>query len=157
MKEHKLYLKMAVEEAAAGIRSRDGGPFGAIIVRDGKVIGRGHNCVLSSNDPTAHAEINAIREACAREKNPHLTGATIYSNFEPCPMCLAAIYWAHIRHLYFCSGREQAEAIGFMDQHLYDEFARHPGQREMHTTRIGIQEMDQLLEEWKGLEDKILY
>ena len=157
MKEHKLYLKMAVEEAAAGIRAGDGGPFGAIIVRDGIIIGSGHNCVISSNDPTAHAEISAIRKACAREKNPHLTGAILYSNFEPCPMCLAAIYWADIRHLYFCSGREQAEAIGFMDRHLYDEFARHPGQREMHSTRIGIQEMDHLLEEWNGLEDKILY
>ena len=157
MKEHKVYLKMAVEEAVAGIRARDGGPFGAIIVREGKVIGRGHNCVLSSRDPTAHAEISAIRDACSQEQSPHLTGATLYSNFEPCPMCLAAIYWADIRHLYFCSGREQAEALGFMDRHLYEEIARQPGQREMFSTRIGIREMDHLLEEWEGLEDKILY
>jgi guanine deaminase len=157
MKVHQHYLKMAVEEAAAGIRARDGGPFGAIVVRDGRVIGRGRNCVLSSNDPTAHAEISAIRKACALEKNPHLTGATIYSNFEPCPMCLAAIYWADIRHLYFCSGREKASDIGFMDRQLYEEFARLPGQREMNATQIGIPEMDHLLEEWKGLEDKIIY
>jgi len=157
MKAHKIFLQMAVEEAVAGIRSRDGGPFGAIIVRDGKVIGRGHNCVVSSNDPTAHAEISAIRMACSLEKNPHLTGATLYSNFEPCPMCLAAIYWADIRHLYFCSGREKAEQIGFMDQHLYEEFARLPDQREMNTRQIMIPEMDHLLVEWKGLEDKILY
>ncbi|TFH28341.1 MAG: nucleoside deaminase [Bacteroidia bacterium] len=157
MNAHKIFLQMAVEEAAAGIRARDGGPFGAIVVRDGKVIGRGHNCVLSSNDPTAHAEISAIRNACALEKNPHLTGATLYSNFEPCPMCLAAIYWADIRHLYFCSDREKASDIGFMDRQLYEEFARLPGQREMNTTQIGIPEMDLLLEEWKGLEDKIIY
>jgi guanine deaminase len=157
MKAHKQFLKMAVEEAAKGIRARDGGPFGAIIVRDGKIIGRGHNSVLSSNDPTAHAEVNAIRNACGLEKVHHLTGATIYSNFEPCPMCLAAIYWADIRNLFFCSGRNQAENIGFMDRHLYEELARLPGQREMNTTQIGIPDMDLLLEEWNGLEDKILY
>ena len=151
------FLKLAVDEAFKGMRAGEGGPFGAIVVRDGKVIGRGHNCVVGSNDPTAHAEINAIRNACALEKKPHLTGATLYSNFEPCPMCLAAIYWADIRHLYFCSGREQAEQIGFMDQHLYEEFARLPDQREMNTQQIMIPEMDPLLEEWKGLEDKIIY
>jgi guanine deaminase len=157
MTEHKVYLKMAVEEAASGIRSRDGGPFGAVIVSDGKVIGRGHNCVLSSNDPTAHAEISAIRNACTELKDPHLSEATIYSNFEPCPMCLAAIYWAGIRHLYFCSGSEEAANIGFMDRHLYEEFARLPGQREMNATQIEIPEMDHLLKEWNGLEDKIIY
>ena len=157
MKVHKLYLKMAVEEASKGIRAGDGGPFGTIIVRNGKVIGRGHNCVLSSNDPTAHAEISAIRNACAELKKPHLSDATIYSNFEPCPMCLAAIYWADIRHLYFCSGREEAAHIGFMDWHLYEEFARLPDQREMNSTQIGIPEMELLLEEWKGLENKIFY
>jgi len=157
MKEHKLYLKMAVKEASAGIRAREGGPFGAIVVRDAKVIGLGHNCVLSSNDPTAHAEISAIRNACALEKSPHLTGATIYSNFEPCPMCLAAIYWADIRHLYYCSGREKASEIGFLDRHLYEELARLPGQREMSSKQILIPEMGHLLEEWKGMEDKIFY
>lgn len=157
MKEHQRYLKMAVEEASSGIRNREGGPFGAIIVRDGQVIGKGHNCVLSSNDPTAHAEIIAIRQACAREGKPHLTGAVLYTNFEPCPMCLAAIYWAHIRQLYFCSGREVAEKIGFMDRQLYDEFARDPSRRELQALQIRIPEMEALLEEWKGLENKLLY
>lgn len=157
MKAHKIFLHMAVEEAAAGIRARDGGPFGAIIVRDGKVIGRGHNCVLSAKDPTAHAEITAIRKACAEADSPHLTGAILYSNFEPCPMCLSAIYWADIRQLYFCSAREVAEAIGFMDRHLYEELARVPEQREMRSQQIGLPEMDHLLEEWNGLENKILY
>ena len=157
MKAHKLFLKMAVKEATAGIRALDGGPFGAIIVRKGKVIGRGHNSVISSNDPTAHAEINAIRNACGLEKNPHLTEATIYSNFEPCPMCLAAIYWADIRRVFFCSGRKQAEKIGFMDKHLYEEFARLPEEREMLTVQLEIPDMDLLLDEWKGLEDKIPY
>jgi len=157
MKAHRHFLKMAVEEATSGIRSRDGGPFGAIIVRDGKIISRGHNCVISSNDPTAHAEITAIRKACEMEKNPHLTGAVLYSNFEPCPMCLAATYWADIRQVYFCSGREQAENLGFMDRHLYEEFARLPENREMNVTQIGIPDMDLLLDEWNNLENKILY
>lgn len=157
MKAHKIFLQMAIEEAVNGIRSRDGGPFGAVVVRNGKVIGKGHNCVLSSKDPTAHAEISAIRNACAEVDKPHLTGAILYSNFEPCPMCLAAIYWADIRQLYFCSGREVAEAIGFMDRHLYEELARPADQREMNTQQILIPEMDHLLEEWNGLEDKILY
>ena len=124
MREHQRYLKMAVAEAHSGIRNLEGGPFGAIIVRNGTIIGKGHNCVLSTHDPTAHAEIIAIRQACAREGKPHLAGAILYTNFEPCPMCLAAIYWAHIRQLYFCSGREVAEKMGFMDRQLYDEFAR---------------------------------
>jgi len=157
MNEHKRYLKMAIEEAATGLSAREGGPFGAIVVRDGKVLGRGHNRVVASHDPTAHAEIIAIRKACARVKDPHLTGAILYSNFEPCPMCLAAIYWADIRHLYYCSGREVAASIGFMDLHLYEEFAKPPGRKEMHVLQIGLPEMDHLLEEWKGLEDKIRY
>ena len=94
MCEHKKYLELSVEEATLGMRAGDGGPFGAVIVRDGLVIGRGHNTVIHSHDPTAHA---AIRDACKRLNTHHLTGAKIYSNFEPCPMCLAAIYWADIR------------------------------------------------------------
>ncbi len=103
--DHISFLKLAVEEAFKGMRAEEGGPFGAIIIRDGKIIGRGHNTVLKSKDPTAHAEVNAIRDACGLVKNHHLSGAVIYSNFEPCPMCLAAIYWADIRSLYFCKGR----------------------------------------------------
>jgi len=157
METHQRYLKMAIEEATHGVRNREGGPFGAIIVRDGKLIGKGHNCVIGSNDPTAHAEIGAIRQACAREGKPHLTGAILYSNFEPCPMCLAATYWADIRQLYFCSGREVAEKIGFMDRQLYEEFVRPPDQRKLQASQIKIPEMDPLLAEWKGLEDKLLY
>jgi tRNA(Arg) A34 adenosine deaminase TadA len=157
MKSHHGYLSLAVEEALNGIRAQEGGPFGAVIVRDGKVLGRGHNRVLSTNDPTAHAEISAIRQACEKEKSPHLTGATLYTNFEPCPMCLAAIYWADIRELYYCSGREIAEKIGFMDRHLYEEFRRPADQREMQSKQIRIPEMDQLLQEWNRLEDDLHY
>jgi len=157
MKTHKEYLSLAVEEALKGIGAREGGPFGAVIVRDGQILGRGHNRVLCTNDPTAHAEICAIRKACEKLKTPHLTGAVLYTNFEPCPMCLAAVYWAHIRQIYYCSGREIAEKIGFMDRHLYEEFRRPSDQREMQSKQIQIPEMEHLLEEWNSLEDNLQY
>ena len=155
--DHFSFLKMAVDEAFIGMRAGEGGPFGAIITMDGKIIGRGHNTVLLSSDPTAHAEVNAIREACRQLKRPHLTGAVIYSNFEPCPMCLAAIYWADIRSLIFSKGRKEAEEIGFMDKHLYHELSIKENQRELLTTRISIPEMEQLMEEWMGMDGKKLY
>ena len=148
---------MAVDEAFKGMRAGEGGPFGAIITRDGKIIGRGHNTVLKSSDPTAHAEVNAIRNACRQLKSYQLTGAVIYSNFEPCPMCLAAIYWADIRSLFFCNGRSDAEKIGFMDKHLYHELSKSEDQREIKTSRISVPEMEMLMEEWNGLEGKNLY
>jgi len=155
--DHVFFLKMAVEEAFNGMRAGDGGPFGAIIIMDGKIIGRGHNTVLKSSDPTAHAEVNAIRNACMHIKHHHLTGAVIYSNFEPCPMCLAAIYWADIRSLFYCNDRSDAEKIGFMDKHLYHELAMTEDQREIKTSRISVPEMELLMEEWMGLEGKNLY
>lgn len=155
--DHLSFLKMAVEEAFNGMRAAEGGPFGAIIVKDGKIIGRGHNTVLKSNDPTAHAEVNAIRNACLQVKNPHLSGAVIYSNFEPCPMCLAAIYWADIRSLYYSNGRSDAELIGFMDKHLYHELSISEDQREINTQHVSVPEMEQLMEEWMRLEGKNLY
>jgi len=157
MMDHRSFLKMAVDEAFQGMRTGDGGPFGALIIRDGKIIGKGHNTVLKSNDPTAHAEVNAIRDACRQLKSPHLTGAVIYSNFEPCPMCLAAIYWADIRTLYFARGRSDAELMGFMDNHIYHELSLEEDQREILTTRIAVPEMEALMEEWMGLEGKKLY
>ena len=155
--DHLSFLKMAVDEAFKGMRSGEGGPFGAIITRKGKIIGRGHNTVLKSSDPTAHAEVNAIRDACRILKSPHLTGAVIYSNFEPCPMCLAAIYWADIRSLFFCKGRSDAEKIGFMDKHLYHEFSLKEDQREIKSSQLALPEMELLMTEWMGLEGKNLY
>lgn len=154
---HQTYLKLAIEEALTGIKKGDGGPFGAVIVKGKKVIGEGHNTVLSSHDPTAHAEVNAIRNACKNTNNHHLSGAVIYTNFEPCPMCLAAIYWADIRSVYYCAGRDIAERIGFMDRKLYTELALPPEKREMKSSVISLQEMDLLLEVWDRMEGKILY
>ena len=155
--DHLGYLKMAVNEAFKGIRAGAGGPFGALIVLDGLVIGKGHNTVLESNDPTAHAEVNAIRNACKSLESPHLSGAVIYSNFEPCPMCLSAIYWADIRMLYYANDRFDAERMGFMDKHLYHELRIAEDARELQTVRIAVPEMAGLMKEWKGLEGKMLY
>jgi guanine deaminase len=155
--DHESFLKMAVKEAFSGMRAGEGGPFGAVIVKDGKIIGKGHNSVLASNDPTAHAEVNAIRNACNHLQTFHLSGAIIYSNFEPCPMCLAAIYWADIRTLYFSNGRSDAERMGFMDKHLYHELTVSEDQREISTCRVYTPEMEALMEEWMGLEGKKLY
>ena len=155
--DHKAYLKLAVEEAKIGMRAGDGGPFGALIVRDGEILGRGHNTVLKTHDPSAHAEVNAIRNACNSVQDHHLSGASIYTNFEPCPMCLGAIYWADIRQVYFCAGRDKAAQIGFMDSHMYSEFARKPEQRELNSSLIRVREMDLLLDEWDQMEGKTLY
>ena len=154
---HQTFLKLAIEEALTGIKKGDGGPFGAVIVKENKVIGQGHNTVLKSHDPTAHAEVNAIRNACKNINNHHLSGAVIYTNFEPCPMCLAAIYWADIRSVYYCAGRDVAESIGFMDRKLYTELTLPPEKREMKSSIISLQEMDVLLEVWDRIEGKILY
>jgi len=155
--DHKVFLKLAVDEAFLGMRAGEGGPFGAVITRDGKIIGRGHNTVLASRDPTAHAEVNAIRNACRNMESHQLNGAVIYSNFEPCPMCLAAIYWAGIRTLFFCNGRSDAEKIGFMDKHLYHELAKESKEREILSSQLDLPEMDALMVEWMALEGKNLY
>ena len=155
--DHETYIKQAIKEAFEGMRSGDGGPFGAVVVRDGKIIGSGHNTVLRTSDPTAHAEINAIRNACLRLRDHHLTGAVIYTNFEPCPMCLAAIYWADIRRLVYCADRRTAEKAGFMDDVLYTEIALPVEEREMDYTCIDHKDMERLLAEWEKMEGKILY
>lgn len=150
-------MALAIEEAERGMRNGEGGPFGAIIVQKGKIIGRGHNRVLCTSDPTAHAEVNAIRDACSGLGTPHLENAVIYSNFEPCPMCLSAIYWAHIDKLYYSSSREEAEEIGFQDRHIYDEIGKPLAERSIPTIRIKLPAMEELKGEWKGLGGKNLY
>lgn len=157
MATHNHYMDLAVEEAASGMKKGEGGPFGAVVVREGRIIGKGHNTVLLSKDPTAHAEVNAIRDACRNTGSHRLEGALIYSNFEPCPMCLSAIYWAGIKQLFYCAGKEEAEKAGFMDRHLYDEVCRTPGERELRSERIFSSLMPGLLRDWQDLDDKILY
>lgn len=119
------YIKMSVEQALEGIKNNEGGPFGAVIVKDNKVISCCNNRVLVDNDPTAHAEVVAIRDACKRLNTYDLSGCIIYSSCEPCPMCLSAIIWANIKEIYYGSSRVDAEGIGFRDKDIYDFFEKH--------------------------------
>src|SRR6202140_4752318 len=113
------HMRRAIALSLDMVRSGKGGPFGAVVVRDGKIIAEGFNQVTSSNDPTAHAEVVAIRLACQALEKFDLTGCEIYTSCEPCPMCLSAIYWARLDRIYFANGRADAAAVGFRDDFLY--------------------------------------
>jgi guanine deaminase len=120
---HDWFLAQAIEEAVAGVQAGHGGPFGALVVRDGRVLGRGHNRVTSAVDPTAHAEVVAIRDACAALGEFALPGAVLYASCEPCPMCAAAIYWARIERTYYAATRSDAAQAGFDDAALHERLA----------------------------------
>ncbi len=129
MHSDDVFLTRAIELARLGSEAGEGGPFGAVIVRDGRIIAESWNRVVASHDPTAHAEISAIRSACAQLGNFHLTGCTLYASSEPCPMCLAAIYWARIGRVVFANSRIEAASVGFCDDTLYGELNRHFSER----------------------------
>ena len=114
------YFDEAIELAKLGVNNLEGGPFGAVVVKDNKIIGYGNNKVLKENDPTAHAEIIAIRDACKRLNTYDLTGCVIYSTSEPCPMCLSAIIWSNIKEVYFATSRKEVSKIGFRDDMIYN-------------------------------------
>ncbi|MBI4418450.1 MAG: nucleoside deaminase [Ignavibacteriales bacterium] len=147
----------AIALSRRNIRERKGGPFGAVIVRYGEIIARGTNLVPSTNDPTAHAEITAIREACRVLKNFQLSDCEIYSSCEPCPMCLGAIYWARLRPVYFANTRTDAAVIGFDDELLYNEFTVPLSGRTIPMIQIMNAEALEVFREWNSLEDKITY
>ncbi len=151
------YMDEALRLAEEGMNRGDGGPFGAVIVRDGSVIGRGWNRVLTSNDPTAHAEVMAIRDACSRTGSYWLEGAEIYVNCEPCPMCLAAIYWARIAQLTFGASRDDAAAIGFDDAHIYNEVCLQPEQRTITMQQHGRERAVKAMRKWQDIADKQQY
>ncbi|HBL98257.1 TPA: tRNA-specific adenosine deaminase [Candidatus Dependentiae bacterium] len=124
MTYHKKYMDRAIELAIENVRSNKGGPFGAVLVKNDLIIAEGVNLVTTTNDPTAHAEICAIRTACAKLSSFQLTECSLYSSCEPCPMCLGALYWARISTLYFAATKENAAAIGFDDSFIYEEITR---------------------------------
>lgn len=130
MTDHAGFMREALALAYEGMNGGHGGPFGAVIVRDGKIIGSGHNRVLSATDPTAHAEVTAIRDAAKNTQNFDLSGSTIYVNGLPCPMCMSAIFWARIGKVYYGCSPEDAAAIGFDDKKFYEELAKPPAARE---------------------------
>lgn len=144
----RTHLLHSVELARGNLATGDGGPFGAVVVRDGKVIGEGSNQVLRSRDPTAHAEMVAIRAACAAAGDYHLVGATLYSSCEPCPMCLAAAHWARIERVVFAAGRDDAAAIGFIDAELYALFERRSGAPLPRRQRLDLPEARATMRAW---------
>lgn len=134
-----------------------GGPFGAVVVKDGEIVARGVNGVVPQCDPTAHAEVNAIREACRKLGTFDLTGCEIYASCEPCPMCLAAIYWAHLDRLYFANNRDDAAAIGFDDAEIYHEIGRPVMERKLKTEILLRDEALKAFEAWRNKADKTAY
>lgn len=150
------HLREAIRVATENV-ARGGGPFGAIVVREGEVVARGANQVTRTNDPTAHAEVQAIREACRKLGTFQLEGCEIYSSSEPCPMCLGAVYWARPRAVYYANGREEALAAGFDDHHIYEEFLLPPEERRYPVTRLEIDGADEPFRRWTEKEDRVEY
>jgi len=155
MKE--MFLRMAIDMAAE--KSGDGqcGPFAAVVERDGEVVGTGWNRVVTSRDPTAHAEVVAIREACAGLDTHDLSGCTLYASCEPCPMCLAAIYWARIDKIVYAADRSDAAAAGFDDEYFYRQLLLRPSERAIESVQSLHEEGRAILMKWKENPDRELY
>ncbi len=150
-------MKEAIELSRKNIREGKGGPFGTVVVKDSTIIARGTNLVTSTNDPTAHAEIVAIREACRILRSFQLDGCTIYTSCEPCPMCLGAMYWARPKAIYFANTRNDAAAVGFDDRFLYDELPRVVSERKIPMIQLMRDEAIIAFQEWEQLEHKVRY
>mgnify|MGYP001494073736 CR=1 FL=1 len=151
------FMRRAITLATNNVTSGNGGPFGAVITREGVVIGEGTNQVTSSGDPTAHAEILAIRAACKNIGSHILDGCIIYTSCEPCPMCLSAIYWARIKFIYFGNRKSDAAAIGFDDAHIYQQISLPESQRSIPTNQMLSEEAIISFQKWTQSEFKIEY
>ncbi len=147
----------AIALSRNGVINDEGGPFGCVIVKNEKIIGRGNNQVTATNDPTAHAEIIAIRDACKNLKNYQLEGCEIYSSCEPCPMCLGAIYWARPKIVYYANNRDDAASIGFDDSLIYGELGMEMEKRKIPIVQLGREAALKIFEEWKIKKNKTLY
>lgn len=155
--EQEHYLQLAIEQSDKGMEEGHGGPFGCVIVKDGKVLVATHNKVLSTNDPTAHAEVVAIREACGLLNDFQLTGCELYASCEPCPMCMGAIYWARPSKVYFAATKKDAAEAGFDDSFIYEEMDVDYGDRKIPFINLSLEAAKQVFEKWKAKTDKILY
>lgn len=151
------FMREAINLSIKNVETGNGGPFGAVVVKDGKIIARGANQVTVTNDPTAHAEIVAIRAACQTLNSFQLEGCEIYSSCEPCPMCLAAIYWARPDKLFYANCKEDAAAIKFDDLFIYEEMAKPMEQRQLFTRQILREEAQQAFRKWSNAEQKKKY
>ncbi len=150
-------MQMAIELSKEGMIAGKGGPFGCVIVKNGLVIGRGNNSVLSTNDPTAHAEIIAIRDACQTLGNFQLEGCEVYTSCEPCPMCLGAIYWARPERVFFANSRKDAAEAGFDDDFIYQELPLDPAHRTIPMRHYPDQRARKVFQDWTNKPDKKIY
>jgi tRNA(Arg) A34 adenosine deaminase TadA len=151
------FLREAIRLSIEKMEDNDGGPFGAVIVRKGEIVGHGWNRVTSTNDPTAHAEVVAIRDACSKLQTFSLDGCDIYSSCEPCPMCLAAIYWSRLDRIYYAATCDDAAAAGFDDCNFYRELGKPAGERSIPMEQALRDEAGVALKAWMAKEDRIRY
>ncbi len=156
MSDKEKFMLRAIELSIQSVE-KGGGPFGAVIVKDGKIIAEASNSVTKDNDPTAHAEINAIRQAAKKLGSFDLSGTEIYTSCEPCPMCLGAIYWARIDKIYYANTRNDAANIGFSDEFIYEEINKPPHMRKIPTIQILRDKAMEAFKMWEEKEDKIEY
>lgn len=155
-REEKFMLE-AIALSQKGMDNNEGGPFGCIIVKGDEIVGRGNNKVSSSNDPTAHAEVTAIRDACKNLNSFQLNECEVYTSCEPCPMCLGAIYWARPKVVYYANNRQDAADIGFDDSMIYDEMNASLEDRKIPILQLGRQQALQVFQQWQHKEDKTAY
>jgi len=148
MTREEKFMKEAILLSKKGVQDNEGGPFGCVIVKDDKIIGRGYNKVIITNDPTAHAEIIAIREACKNLGTFQLDNCEVYTSCEPCPMCLGAIYWSRPKIIYYANTREDAAKIGFDDSMIYDEIKGDIKNRKIPTIHLGSEEAQEVFKNW---------
>lgn len=151
------FMKAAITASERGMSQGSGGPFGAVIVKDGRIIAEGYNRVLENNDPTAHAEVMAIRAACAKLGDFQLVGCELYSSCEPCPMCLGAIYWARPDKVFFSNTKDEAGVIGFDDAFIYDELALPGPRRLIPFFHVPTDDAAAIFRQWQRKSDKIQY
>ncbi len=157
MERELRFMAEAIKEAFQGVKENKGGPFGCVVVKGDEIIGRGHNSVTSLNDPTAHAEVMAIRDACNKIGNFQLTDCEIYTTCEPCPMCMGAIYWARPGKVYYANTRLDAATIGFDDSLIYEELLLPIEKRKIAMQSLGREDAISLFNEWQIKEDKRVY
>ncbi len=155
--DHEIFMNEAIQLAVEGMNANEGGPFGCVIVKDGKIIGRGNNKVTAHNDPTAHAEVIAIRDACNNLNSFQLEGCILYTSCEPCPMCLGAIYWARPDKVYFGCNQKDAANIGFDDEFIYKEIDLNYDKRSIEFKQAFRNNALKAFNKWSDKEDKTAY
>lgn len=154
LRRHESFMLRAIALSREGILARHGGPFGAVIVRQGKIVGQGYNCVIKLNDPTAHGEITAIRDAGKNVGNPWLEGCTLYTSCQPCPMCLGATMWSHINQIFYAATEEDAATIGFDDANFYKRMGFNYRNVQISMDQLLREEAVVVMQEWKAMKGR---